>query len=286
MGVDAVLTDLALAVPDIDVLVQSFSRGGRSSEARIVDLLRLRQFLHRLDQVAVLVPPSTIALQRLKTTISDPELGQVLAMIEETLSDSPATGTGPLARRFEVCYAVRSGINGMLDMARATYKESIDDAVALSATLSESSGRAVDLQWVSQAEHFVFVSAKAVAGAMNIRRRGNRQQFMTATLQRQNMRIRSSFADAAALSRDTIDALTRRVLERLACLLKAADALATLDFLTTLASHAHSARWIQPEVGIALAIRQGRHPILEHIDIHRTMANDATLLRGQLQFVT
>ena len=268
------------------MLVQSFARGGRTSAARIADLLRLRHFLQQVDRVASLVPPRPDLLADIKTALSDCEIARVLQTIERSLTDGPSTGSGPLARRFEVCYAVRSGINGMLDMARTTYKESIDDAISLSAEMTTSAGRSVDLQWISQAEHFVFVSDRATAGAFNIRRRGKRQQFMTVALQRQNMRIRDSFADAAALSRETVDALTHEVLQSLACLLRAADALATLDFLATLAAHARDARWVQPEVDVGFLVRQGRHPVLEHIDPHRTTANDATLHRGELQFVT
>lgn len=246
----------------------------------------MRSFLTQTAQVASLIPSQSSTWLELREQLCNADLKVVRDHLDRTVVDNPPAGKGPLGRRLEVCYAIRAGVNGMLDVARKTYKESLDDAVQLASDASDTTGRPVDLKWIAQADHFVFVSRAAMQGAFSIRRRGQGMQFLTPALQRQNVRIRSSFAAAMALSQQSARNILAECLARLDCLLRAAEAIGTLAVLTSLALRAREWQWSKPVSDSVLAVRQGRHAILEYLEPRSVAPNDALLQPGELQFVT
>ena len=56
--------------------------------------------------------------------------------INEAINEDTTYARQPLELRNQRSYAVKSGVNGLLDVARTTYKEAIDDAYQHSIELS------------------------------------------------------------------------------------------------------------------------------------------------------
>jgi DNA mismatch repair protein MutS len=111
------------------------------------------------------------------------------------------------------------------------------------------------------------------------------ERFTTPELRRTEAAILGARERAAALERELCDALRRFALERAAAIADAADAVADLDAVASLAEVAREAAWVRPRVDAtgALEIRGGRHPVLEPLLAARGeefVPNDALLEEG------
>ncbi|HXV37602.1 MAG TPA: DNA mismatch repair protein MutS, partial [Myxococcota bacterium] len=93
----------------------------------------------------------------------------------------------------------------------------------------------------------------------------NAERFTTAELRRVEAGLRGDVERAAALERSLFEALRSAVLERVAAIRAAADDVATLDALASLAEIARRDGWVRPRVdeSLLLEIRGGRHPVIE-----------------------
>ncbi len=91
------------------------------------------------------------------------------------------------------------------------------------------------------------------------------ERFTTDALREVESGVMGANERAAALEREIFDSLRRAVVESADAIRRSAEAVANLDALTSLAEVARRGGWVRPEVdaGEALAIRGGRHPVVE-----------------------
>ncbi len=93
----------------------------------------------------------------------------------------------------------------------------------------------------------------------------NAERFTTPELREVEQNVLGSNDRAAALEREVFEDLRRSVSERGAPIRRAAEAVAMLDALGSLAEVARTGGWIRPSVDAegSLVIQGGRHPVLE-----------------------
>jgi DNA mismatch repair protein MutS len=94
----------------------------------------------------------------------------------------------------------------------------------------------------------------------------NAERYITPELKSFEDRALSAQERARARERQLYDALLAALLEHVACVLRAADAIASLDALAALAEHAASANWVRPQLTAepGLQVEAARHPVVEH----------------------
>jgi DNA mismatch repair protein MutS len=111
----------------------------------------------------------------------------------------------------------------------------------------------------------------------------NAERFATPRLREIERQVRGGTERAAALEREIFDRLRLAALDAAAEITRAAEAVAELDALASLAEVARRDGWTRPEVdaGLRLEIRAGRHPVIEPLvairDGEAFVANDAEL---------
>src|SRR6266403_232475 len=93
----------------------------------------------------------------------------------------------------------------------------------------------------------------------------NAERYITPELKSFEDRALSAQERARARERSLYDALLASLLEHVPPVLRAADALASLDALAALAEHAAGASWIRPQLSAepGLQIEGARHPVVE-----------------------
>jgi DNA mismatch repair protein MutS len=93
------------------------------------------------------------------------------------------------------------------------------------------------------------------------------ERFTTAELREVESRVRGAHERAAALEREIFEEVRQASLAHALRVRAAADAVASLDALASLAEVAREDGWVRPEVddGEALFVRGGRHPVVEHV---------------------
>jgi DNA mismatch repair protein MutS len=110
----------------------------------------------------------------------------------------------------------------------------------------------------------------------------NAERFTTPELREMESGILSASERAAAMEREIFEAVRQEVLAHADAIRAAADAVAELDALQSLAEVARRDGWVRPELddSEALEIRAGRHPVVERMLSHRGGAfvpNDSVL---------
>lgn len=63
-------------------------------------------------------------------------MAPILELIDRVINEDTTYARQPLELRNQRVYAVKSGVNGLLDVARTTYKEATEDAYQHSSELS------------------------------------------------------------------------------------------------------------------------------------------------------
>jgi DNA mismatch repair protein MutS len=106
----------------------------------------------------------------------------------------------------------------------------------------------------------------------------NAERYITPELKAFEDKALSAQERARAREKALFDALLARLGEHLPQLLRAADAVATLDALAALAAHAAAAQWVRPELTAepGLEIVGARHPVVER-EIEVYVPNDCRL---------
>jgi DNA mismatch repair protein MSH4 len=75
--------------------------------------------------------------------------------------------------------------------------------------------------------------------------------------------VKNTLLEISHMSNAVLDELLVEVREYIGFLYKLSETLSTLDMLTSLATVSMSHDYVKPQFGDSLAIKQGRHPILD-----------------------
>ena len=198
-----------------------------------------------------------------------PALSEIAALLREGLVDDPPVVARGSRGANEIGY-IREGFRSELDGLREGVHKGREWIAGFEARERERTG----IQTLKIRFHPVHGYAIEVTKA-NLPRvpdeyerkqtLANAERFTTAELRRVEEGVRGGTEQAAALERKTFEELRQAVLERAARIRAAADAVATLDVIATLAEIARRDGWVRPRVeeGTALEIRSGRHPVIE-----------------------
>jgi len=195
-----------------------------------------------------------------------PELWQLL---HEGLIDEPR----PLPRgsrgALETGY-IRGGFHAELDLLREAVRKGREWIAGLEASERERTG----IAGLKIRHHPVHGYAIEVSKSQQRRvpddyeRRqtlANAERYTTPALREVEERVRGASSRAAALEREILEQLRRSALAHAAPVGAAAEAVAQLDAIASLAEVARRDGWTRPEVdaGDCIEIRAGRHPVVE-----------------------
>lgn len=119
-------------VPDIDFSITAFIQARKPSvkntELAINNIIVLKSILEDCFKICEsLAGAGCVLLRAVKETIGDQEVVIVQAEINCVINEDITLQSNPLGLRNQRVYAVKSGLNPLLDVARQTYKESTDD---------------------------------------------------------------------------------------------------------------------------------------------------------------
>lgn len=65
---------------------------------------------------------------------------EILEKVQEVINENAKVQKGSASMKLQRCFAVKGGINGLLDVARRTYCELIDDMETMAKGMSEEYG--------------------------------------------------------------------------------------------------------------------------------------------------
>ncbi|XP_055883889.1 mutS protein homolog 4-like [Biomphalaria glabrata] len=241
-----------------------------------------------LKHVLELVPPLRDTLENCENelmkiyckNLEDPRYDMILTKIKEVISDETHYEKNTLQQKIQKCFAVKKNIDALLDVARKTYSELIDDLHNIVTNLADqyklplratyNSLRGFHIQMITTANS----SDTLPPVFIKITKQKNRLNFTTMDLIQLNERIKESLDQVYKLTNGVITKLMTSIHGHISCMYSLADVVSMLDLLLSLAHAASISSYVCPEFTDTLAIKQGFHPILQKISPDTVVPND------------
>ncbi|CAO3674509.1 unnamed protein product [Rhizopus stolonifer] len=260
------------------------------SESKINHAIGLKQAVKSIQTIAPHLPSSEcILIKTIYKILSDPAFSKARnnSIIEEfekainnVINEDVGIQKTSLGIRNQKCYAVKVGVNGLLDVARQVYKEAIEDIYDLVTEYSETTELNMKLQFSSSSGFFIQMSISDISENQTLP-----EKFIN--ILQKNSRINESLAEVYLMSESVVSELLQLFRENINFLYKASEAVALLDMLTSFAISKLSYNYSRPNFTDTLAIKSGRHPILDQILAFPLVPNDTFIsLSSSFQLIT
>ncbi|KAF1802621.1 muts domain V-domain-containing protein [Mucor lusitanicus] len=279
------------------------------SEQKINHVVHLKQVIKSIKAIAQSLPehvknplsryrqvqPSCKLLHTIYNILSNQVFDELEVAINNIINEDIGIEKSSLGIRNQKCYAVKSGVNGLLDVARQTYKETTEDIYELITNYGEAYKLKIKLEYTASRGYSISMPINQLTNGaqlpnvfINVIQKKKTIQFTTLELLQKNNRLNESMTEVFLMSEKTVTQLLEIFRNHINALYKASEAIALLDFLTSLATYnLNSTNLVRPEFSNTLAIKSGRHPILECILLVPVVPNDTfTSLSSSFQFVT
>jgi len=195
----------------------------------------------------------------------------VAELLREGLVDDPRVVLRGSRGAGETGY-IRDGFHAELDALRQGARKGRESIAGLEARERESTGISNLKVRFHPVHGYAIEVTKANLGRVpaGYERRqtlANAERFTTAELRDAEQSVLGANERAAALERELFESLRQSTLERAEAIGEAAERVADLDAIASLAEVARLDEWVRPLVDAseALSIRGGRHPVVEPI---------------------
>ncbi|KAG5634920.1 hypothetical protein H0H81_000323 [Sphagnurus paluster] len=252
------------------------TNNAKPASARVLQMLNLRSVVKNLPLLQKALSGSKSQLLKIiHSLISDERLAKIEALVSTNLNEDGAPAKGGIGAVNARVYAVKAHCNRLLDVARETYKENVGDIFQLNRTLSEE--HELPLTLVYQDTGFYFTLKKSdldgelPKGFINVSMKKGKWVFSNMDLKKMNARMKDALDETLVLSEKIIQDLVAEILVDVGALYKASEAVALVDMLWSFAHASIIHNYTRPEFTGTLAIKAGRHPVLETIQTAGTL---------------
>nr|XP_006819740.1 PREDICTED: mutS protein homolog 4-like [Saccoglossus kowalevskii] len=256
----------------------------KTADSRITCVIYLKHTLELVEPLqAALKDSSNQLFKAYFTCLGDDRFGAMLEKLQTVIHADTRYQKGALNMRTQKCFAVKPNINGLLDVARRTYTEIVDDIAEMVKQLSEKYSLPLKISYNGTRGFFIQMYAgrdNSVSPAdmppvfVKVVRVKSTLNFTTPDLIKMNDRINESMNEIYLMTNIVINELMSEIRGQIGCLYKLTECVAVLDMLVSFAHACTLGEYVRPDFTDTLAIKQGRHPILEKISIELPVPNN------------
>ncbi|XP_077394456.1 mutS protein homolog 4 [Festucalex cinctus] len=259
------------------------------AEAKITHVIQLKHTLDLVPQLRVVLNNcNTALLKACSTSLEDNRFDMILKQILTVINDDTTYLKGNLNMRTQKCYAVRPNVNEFLDIARRAYTEIVDDIAGLVNQMAEKYGFPMRTSFSAARGFFIQMKldgmflpeGKIPSEFIKVVKHKDNYGFTTADLVKLNDRCDEALREIVHMSYVVVCQLLSTIREHIHCLYKLSDAVSMLDMLSSLANACTLSDYVRPEFTDTLAIKQGRHPILERMPGQQLVSNNCYVSEG------
>ncbi|KAI1208023.1 DNA mismatch repair protein-like protein MutS [Annulohypoxylon truncatum] len=251
------------------------------SEQAINNILGVKTFITAVPTLyEALGAARTDLLTRIRG-ICRPELTQPVAdLIADTINEDVTATKSALDMRNQRTYAVKSGVHGLLDVARQTYKEATDDVYQHVEDINRDHDVTAEVRYDPNRKFWLrlrqsdFEDKDIPEILINKVLKGTWIECQTLVLVQLNHRITDSSNEAIMLSDKVVQELLDAIRTHVPNLFRVCESIALLDMIAAFGQSAMTRDYVRPEIGSALALKGARHPICERINPERFVPND------------
>lgn len=285
--------------PDVDHLITSFIQEPsrptiKVSEQAINNVIILK---HTLRTIEILAQPlagcTDKLLESIQNRLTDPRLARFAELIAQSIEPNTVYEKRPVAIRNQRCFAVKARENGLLDVARLTYKETIEDMFEVVNGYTEHYAINLKVQFNTNMGYHLSTTTDLLDGHplplifVNVVRKGKALSFTTLDLIKKNAKIEDSLTEVYMMSDAIVKELARQIRVDIGALYKASEAIAMLDMLSSFAYQCTVSEYVRPHFMDTMAVKHGRHPIIERLqetfvpnDIYASNAHTFQIITG------
>ena len=252
-------------------------------EQSINNVILVRQYVRAIPTLYQALEGAESSLLQDVRRICDPStLLRISEVIDATINDDITFQKRAVDLRHQRTYAVQSGQNGLLDIARQSYKEANDDAVRLCNELGEVHGLKLDVRYDTNRQLYFTLPKSDLedrdlpAVFVNAFRKKNLIECQTLDLVKLNQKIMDSHNEVLQMSDSIVQALIEQIRLGIGPLVRISESIATIDMLASFAQVATVQDYCKPRFSTSetLAVKGGRHPIHEKIHKRKFIPND------------
>ncbi|KAL8137932.1 hypothetical protein V2J09_003933 [Rumex salicifolius] len=263
----------------------------KKSQILVSSIILLKTALDALPLLSkVLKDARSFLLTNIYKSVCENETyGLIRKRIAEMIDKDVAHARVPFVARTQQCFAVKTGIDGLLDIARRTFCDTSEAIYNLANKYREEYGlQNLKIPFNNRQGFYFSIPLKDVQGKLpdkfiQVVKHGNNihcstlelasvsNKFKSSILSKLNVRNRSAAAECYMRTEICLEALNDAVREHVSVLTLLAEVLCLLDMIVNSFAHMISTRpvdrYSRPEFTNRgpLAIDAGRHPILESI---------------------
>ncbi|KAG0231804.1 MutS protein msh4 [Actinomortierella wolfii] len=286
---------------DLDRLITAFVQvpskpSIKHSEQAINNIIQLKHSLKLIHQLASSMAECKnklfITIHRLLT---DSRLAYCLQRINHVIEENVTFEKTAIGLRNQRCFAVKAGFNGLLDVARQTYKEIVNDTFDLVNSYVETYNLTLKIQFNNTTGYYLAMSTDQVGHRdsinsrsgnandlggelpnifINVVKKNKTLNFTTLELMKKNSKIEDSLVEVYLMSDKIAQDLSSEIRTNINAIYKASEAIAMLDMLVAFAHQCTLHDYVRPEFGDTLVLQQARHPIREVLYSEPFVPND------------
>ncbi|KAF2098960.1 hypothetical protein NA57DRAFT_39496 [Rhizodiscina lignyota] len=270
--VDRILTTLIIVPNEHDVT---------HAEQDINRIIMLKEFVERIRPVYEALSGSESEVLKQIRSLCLPEIvNPVEDLIKSVINEDVKYAKAPVELRNQRVYAVTAGVNGLLDVARVTFKEAMDDAYEHMKELNATHELDLELKFENVRQFYLRLPAsdlehRALPPVItNIIRKKTWIECSTLDLMKLNQKIHDAHHEVLLQSANAILTLIESLRTHMSSLFRICEAIAMLDMLSSFAHLVTSYEYIRPQITDTLGIKAGRHPIKERVQTTKFIPND------------
>jgi len=207
-------------------------------------------------------------------------INSLRVLIDAVINEDITFAKSPLELRNQRTYAIKSGVNGLLDVARQTYKEASEDAYLHVEELRHGFELHLELKYDAARQFYIRLPVSDLEDRTlppiftNCIKRKAMIECQTLELMKINQKILDAHIEVLGMSDQAVQELIDEIREKMVILYKCCDSIALLDMLAAFAHLAAGYNYVRPQINDTLAVQAGRHAIKERFQSQKFVPND------------
>ncbi|KAE9381271.1 DNA mismatch repair protein-like protein MutS [Stipitochalara longipes BDJ] len=265
-------------------------------EQAINNILMLKSFAQSVGPIfEALASACSEMLVKIRENCRSEVIDSTIKFIKQVINEDVTYQKTPLDLRNQRTYAVKSGVSGLLDVARQTFKEATEDVHQHITEINQKFEMQAETRYENARHYYLRLYASDFDGRTIPEVLINRYQkkgfieCQTLDLMKLNQRIRDSHNEVVSMSDKTIQELIENLRGEIPSLYQVCESIALLDMLAAFGQVATSSvsEYCRPDITDCIGIKSGRHPVREKIHQQKFVSNDIyASQQTRLQIIT
>ncbi|KAL5121962.1 MutS protein msh4 [Pleosporales sp. CAS-2024a] len=239
----------------------------QTTEQSINQIIMLKHFVSSINPIyEALTGTGSSMLDNIRELCAPENVAPIRELIDQVINEDTTYAKQPLELRNQRVYAVKSGVNGLLDVAQELDLQ-------------------LELKYESARQFYIRIPISELESRdlppifTNVIRRKKYIECQTLELMKRNQKISVSHQEVILMSMyhpsdQAVQELTEEVRTHMSIMFKICEAVALLDMIAAFAQLVTINDYTKPQLTDTLAIQQGRHPIKEKIMQTKFVPND------------